>query len=216
MFFGEEQTKYDNLIAGQILHESPITLVLGEDLKRGAVLGEIKFAPGTPVPGGTNTGDGVVQNVEARNESLVGNYRIECIEAVVGAGRFKVEAPDGSRLADVEVGIGYDNEFIAFDLVAGAVDFVKGDYFVIPINKHSDAGKYKLSNFSATDGSQIPSMILATDTNALSGDKKSHAYDCGVFNQRALIFGTGHDKDTVAAAFREQHSCMFLEDSISQ
>jgi len=203
----------DNLIVQPGTHDKAITLLTGQNLVRGSVLGEIKFAAGTPVFSGT--GNGTMQNLEPRKKSVVGDYKVECIEAAADGGKFKVETPNGERLADAEVGVAYDNDYIAFEIVDGTTDFVTGDVFTVPIEAHTDAGKHVLSVESAVDGSQVPDCILALDTDASAAEKKTHAYDEAHVNERFLTYGAGHDKDTVKASFRENKVRIFLYDSVA-
>lgn len=64
------------------------------------------------------------------------------------------------------------------------------------------SGKYVKSLAAAADGSQVPSVVLAEDTDASAGDKATVAYFSGVFNGAALILGTGHTLTTVSDALR--------------
>lgn len=64
------------------------------------------------------------------------------------------------------------------------------------------SGKYVLSASAAADGSQVPSVVLAEDTNATAGDTACNAYFSGVFNVGALVLGAGHTAQTVTDALR--------------
>lgn len=63
-------------------------------------------------------------------------------------------------------------------------------------------GKYKLSVAADIDGSQDPVAILAKDTNAAAGDVVTIVYESGEFSEEALVFGTGHTKDSVRDGLR--------------
>jgi len=64
-------------------------------------------------------------------------------------------------------------------------------------------GKYTLSLSASSDGSQTPAAILAEDTDASGGDKLTPAYFGGVFDENAIIYGTGHTKSSVREALRD-------------
>jgi len=66
------------------------------------------------------------------------------------------------------------------------------------VGKITASGKYKLSLSASTDGSEVPSRILAHDTDASGGDTLTPAYYNGDFDANAVILGTGH---TVASVF---------------
>lgn len=63
-------------------------------------------------------------------------------------------------------------------------------------------GKYTLSLSASGDGSEAPDLILAEDTDASAADVDTVAYERGDFAERHVIFGTGHDADSVREALR--------------
>lgn len=65
-----------------------------------------------------------------------------------------------------------------------------------------DFGKLVLSTAAAVNGSQIPFAILAEDLDTTSGDKEYSVYVEGMFNEAALVFGAGHDANTVRVPLR--------------
>lgn len=80
------------------------------------------------------------------------------------------------------------------------------------LGKITASGKYKISATGAGDGSETPSAILTSDTDASAGDKKTSAYVAGVFNQNALTFGSGHTASSVKDGLRDLG--IFLKDSV--
>lgn len=64
------------------------------------------------------------------------------------------------------------------------------------------AGKYLLSASGATDGSEVPDLVLAQDVDATSADAPAIAYSRGDFSESALILGTGHDLDSIREGLR--------------
>lgn len=71
------------------------------------------------------------------------------------------------------------------------------------LGKITASGKYTLSLSASSDGSQIPTCILAEATDATSADKLTVAYHGGVFDENALTYGTGHTKVTVRELLRD-------------
>ena len=66
------------------------------------------------------------------------------------------------------------------------------------------SGKLTLSLAASSDGSEVPAAILANDTNATSGDKTNALiYTAGEFNERKVIFGTGHTAASTRDALRQ-------------
>lgn len=64
------------------------------------------------------------------------------------------------------------------------------------------SGKYVLSLSAAADGSEIPDLILAEDTDATAGDKATIAYERGDFNTHGLTLGAGHTVASIHEGLR--------------
>ena len=204
----------DNLINKNITSKSrSITLITGQNLTRGAVLGQITIAAGTVTPG-SNTGDGTCTGLAlaAGGPAKVGSYNLECVEAITNSGRFKLVDPDGVVLSD-QIIIAVSSTVtpiiagITFTLADGATDFIVGDSFAITVIAGSL--KYNLSLAAATDGSQTPMAILSEDTDASAADKTTLAYTKGGFNENSLTVGTGHTVASIREGLREKG--IFLE-----
>lgn len=60
--------------------------------------------------------------------------------------------------------------------------------------------KYRFSLAASNDGSEVPSAILTEDVDATSSDVEAIVYYRGDFREERLIYGTGHDADSVKAA----------------
>ncbi|WP_375695652.1 head decoration protein, partial [Bartonella sp. AC66GZZY] len=70
---------------------------------------------------------------------------------------------------------------------------------------------YILSDASATDGSQKPTVILAEPIDTTSGDAEAVVYHSGEFNSNALTYGAGHDATSVWNSLRSDGpSTIFL------
>lgn len=195
-----------NLFAGSSMPvvSGVVTLLDGEDLEAGAVLGQVTKALGTPTF--TGDGDGALSGVAIASAAQIGSYKVVCITAPSEAGAddavFAVFAPDGARLEDAEQGVAYSNSHLAFTLgAADQTDFAADDVFEIPVEAGS--GGYKIVNSANVDGSAAPRAILAADVDASEEDKTAPVYFTGEFNEDALTFGGSDDADTHREALRE-------------
>lgn len=63
-------------------------------------------------------------------------------------------------------------------------------------------GKYHLSAATASDGSEVPDLILTHDVDATGGDAEALAYSRGDFTEAALTLGAGHTLDAVRETLR--------------
>jgi hypothetical protein len=184
-----------------------VTVITGQNLKIGAVIGKITKAISAPVADGGNTGDGTVTGEALGIASLIGTYTLECIAAAANGGTFKVVAPDGDALPDAEVSTAYVNEQINFTINDGGTDFVVGDKFTIDV----DAGSGKVTELdpSAVDGSQDAHGIMMYDVDATSADLPGVAF---VRDAIAIDYGlvwpagaTQAEKDAALAQLAAKH-----------
>lgn len=188
----------DALLGGEMPRVAQaITLLSGENLTRGAVMGKITNAGATAAAAAGNTGNGTISAITVAAGVKVGVYKAVCVEPAVNLGRFIVEDPDGIIVGTVNVGSAFAG-VVGFTISDGAADFVAGDAFDITVAAGS--GKYKRAVAAATDGSQRPVGILIEDTDASAGDKAAAIYRTGEFNEAGLNFGAGHDANSVRAA----------------
>lgn len=161
--------RYEDDSAGQLSREV-VTVLSGQDLAMGAVLGKITLGT-CPTTGtaGSNTGSGTCGSVTAGAKAKVGTYTIKCTHIVTGSGVFSVEDPDGFALPDAVVGA-YVHDQINFTLVDGSPDFAVGDEFTIAIAAGSGSVKeIALGALSAVDGAQHAYGILTADCDATGG-----------------------------------------------
>lgn len=201
-----ETATYDpnGLLAGdRVPLERIITLVSGQNLTRGAVLGRVVAAAtaSTAAKSGGNTGGGTI-TMDVTTPVLAGAkpgvYTARCIATATNGGTFRVEDPDGNVIGDVAVGATFADD-IKFVIADVGTDFIVGDGFDITV---ASVDKYALSLAAATDGSQVPVAVLGIDCDASLGDKSTTGYFAGEFNAAKLALGTGHTAASVEAAFR--------------
>lgn len=174
-----------------------VTILTGQSLAEGAVLGEITKTLGA-VTAGANTGNGTCAGAALKKNTKLGNYVLTCITAAANAGTFKVVDPDGFRLSDATVAVAYTNNSIGFTLNDGATDFIVGDSFTIPVTAGS--GKYNLVDKAAVDGSHNPVAVLKEAVDATSADASGIAAETGEFNIAAISLAAGTVAADVTAA----------------
>lgn len=81
---------------------------------------------------GGNTGTGVAGTVTQGSLAKAGTYRLVCINASVsGSEVFACFDPEGNRLADLTVGVAYNNGHFAVTIADGYTDFVINDGFTV-------------------------------------------------------------------------------------
>lgn len=129
-----------------------VTILNGESLSLGSVIGKItKSCPATGTAG-TNTGNGTCTSVTAGAKAQIGTYTLTCTAAATNAGTFQVKAPGGEILPPATVAVAYTNDHINFTLNDGTTDFAVGDSFTIAVAAGSS--KCVEVEAAAVDGSQ--------------------------------------------------------------
>lgn len=92
----------------------------------------------------------------------------------------------------------------ADDLIARKIIVVSGQNLVrgAVIGKITASGKYALSLSTATDGSEVPDLILAETTDASGADASALAYSRGDFTTQALTIGASHTAASITEGLR--------------
>lgn len=96
-------------------------------VEAGTVLAKKRFGTVTATKA-SGTGDGTITPASPAvgPQAQVGTYVLTCIAAASNAGTFSVRAPDGTRLADLTVGVAYDSDHIKLTVADGAADWGAG------------------------------------------------------------------------------------------
>jgi len=153
---------------GNISRET-ITLISGQDLSAGAVLGQItKAGTATSAADAGNTGDGAMGAVTVGAGAVVGDYVLTVVAAAANAGAFEVEDPAGVNVGTGDVAAAFSAGGLGFTLADGATDFAVGDKFVITVTAGSD--KYKQYNPANVDGSEVAVAVLYDNVDASLAD----------------------------------------------
>jgi hypothetical protein len=184
-------------------------ILTGAAFVAGSVLGQIMGGSAVvAAKAGGNTGTGTFV-IDATTPVLAraktGVYTLRCVAAAVNGGTFRLDDPDGFVLGDIVIaggagGTATENEHIKGVLTDGGTDFVVGDGFDVTVV--ATPGKAKLAAAASTDGSQVPTLVLAYDVDASAADVEAIVYESGDFVQGALTFGTGITADGAREALR--------------
>ena len=108
-------------------------------------------------------------------------------------------------MTTIQVRANHDNEPFVLDDTAEVLDGItlaaeQGNLTIGAVLGEVTAtpGTYKLCDAIATDGSEIPKLLLATADVASDGSPTTNlsAYTTGLFDENQLVFGGDTDKDT--------------------
>lgn len=178
-----------------------ITILSGENLVAGAVIGKITLGSASATADAGNTGDGTMGAITVGADAQVGDYVLTITEAATNGGAFQVVDPAGDVVGIGAVGTAFTGGGLTFTLADGATDFVVGDKFTVTVAAGS--GKWKEWDPTATDGSAGTVAVLYAATDASSSDARATAIvrDAEV-NGNVLTYlsgATSDDKATAAA-----------------
>lgn len=179
-----------------------VTILSGQTVKAGHVLGKVTKGAATGAAVAGNTGNGTITaSPTVGAGAKVGVYRVVAIEPATDLGKFEVEDPDGVIIGVATVGTQFTTH-LTFTIADGSTDFVSGDSFTITVAAGS--GKYKEYNPANTDGSEKAVAIAYDNVDASGGDKKGViiARDAEV-NKGELIWFSGADANQKAAGLAD-------------
>jgi len=163
---GQHKAEFIVSEANGTFSRESITVLSGQNLKPGHVLGKILdgSAIGAAVAG--NTGNGTIGSVDAGTSAKKGVYTLTCIEPASNGGEFSVEDPDGVTIGTAGVATPFVGP-IEFTIADGATDFAAGDAFTVTVTGEE---KFKEYNPVNTDGSQNAAALLLDFADATAGD----------------------------------------------
>lgn len=118
-----------------------VTVLSGQNLKAGAVVGRVKLGIGRiSVPAVVGTGNGVASLVFAGPDVQLGSYVMTCTAAVADGGVFSLTNPAGKALPAFTMTPGsggatvYTGREINFTITDGSSDFIVGDVFTFIVS----------------------------------------------------------------------------------
>lgn len=193
-----------------------ITVLSGQDLALLEVIAKVLFSvPTTGTAGGSNTGDGTCTGVTGDLKNTIEEtFTLTCTAAAADGGTFSVVGSKTGRLADAEVGVAYDSDFINFTLNDGATDFVVGDTFTIEISEGSD--KVVALDPDAVDGSQFAAGIMCLAVDASAADKEGVAIvRHAQFVSDNLVWPDGITADEKALAIEQLAALGIIESELA-
>lgn len=161
------------------------TLLSGQKVTAGTVLGKVTGTTATAVARRTNTGNGTFGTITVLSPAEEGTYVLEMLSATT----FAVTAPDGSELPEGATGGAYAQGGLNFTLTAGGTAFVQGDAF--DINVSATGSGWAVYDPTATNGQETARGIALNDTDATAA-----ACNIGLFtgpgevNASELVWGT--------------------------
>lgn len=161
------------------------TLISGQKVSAGTVLGTVLGATATAVALRTNTGNGTFGTISVLPPAVEGRYQLVMETATT----FVVTAPDGSELPHGATGSAYAEGGLSFTLTAGGTAFVQGDAFDLNVTTTSTG--YAVFDPTLDNGQEVATAIALNDTDATSA-----ACNIGVFtgpgeiNASELVWGS--------------------------
>ncbi len=165
---GQHKAEFIVSEANGTLSRDTVTILAGQNLKAGHVLGKVSVGTATGAASTGNVGNGALTNVSVGTGGKAGTYVIDCIEPAANGGTFAVEEPGGSIIGTAQVGTPFVGA-INFTLTDGTTDFAAGDRFTVVVSGGS--GKYKEYSPANTDGSQTAVAVLLDAIDATAADK---------------------------------------------
>jgi hypothetical protein len=161
-----------------------VTVLSGQDLTAGAVVGKVKYGIGGMVTALTGTGNGTMTVLSAGPEVEVGDYIVKAISAATNNATFSVTSPSGKVLPNAVMAGGtcaYTSRHINFTLTDGGTDFAVGG---------------TPSTFTVTVSTTAPVVIGGTGTGVMTAlslgpDAKPGTYK--VINRAVVAEGGDFD-----------------------
>ena len=195
---GQHKSEFIVSEANGTLSRESITVLSGQNLKPGHVLGKVLDGSATGAAVAGNTGNGTIGSVDSNTSARRGVYTLTCIDPASNGGTFSVEDPDGVTIGTAVVGTPYAG-VIEFTIADGATDFVAGDRFIVTVE---GVEKFKEYNPANTDGSQIAVALLLDYADATAADIPGVAIvRQAEVNAGELVWFTGATDNQKAAGF---------------
>jgi hypothetical protein len=152
-----------------------------------------------------NTGDGTVtlaSVVAGATVPLVGNYNLECIEAVTNGGVFKLVDPNGAIVAPylamtpgALASTLFEVAGMTFTITDGAADFIVGDKFELAV---AADGKLYLYKTDGIGGEQNPRFIITYEVVTTgAGNVNIDVAKVGTFNKTRTVIHADGDSSNI-------------------
>jgi hypothetical protein len=209
------------------LSREKITVLSGQNLVAGSVVGRVKYGIGScSIPTVVGTGNGTMTLVFAGPEVEVGNYVVKCITKVANGGVFSVTAPSGLALPNFTLTPGaggttaYTSRHINFS-ITDDTDFEVNDTFTIDVGTDAptviggtgdgvmtllslgpDAkpGRYKVINVAAlANGGDFD--VIGPDGDSIGRFRWAASGSTAAFTSRQVNFTLSDATDYIAGNY---------------
>lgn len=194
----------DQLIAGEFKRVTANANIAGNTTyARGTVMGQQTLGAAAAVF--TGTGNGAISAITLLKNAKQGIYTMNATVAGANSATFRLTDPNGVVLGDFAFsGAGAHltvADQLSFTITDGGTDFIVGDSFAITVA--AGAGNYIESVSTATDGSQVPSAVLADYTDStVAATVIAGLYLSGEFNSTAITFDSSWTLAALTTALR--------------
>jgi hypothetical protein len=187
-------------------HDKLLALAGATTVKEFTILARKEVADAITVTADAgNTGDGTVtlaSVVAGAVVPLVGDYTLECIQAVTNGGVFKLVDPNGAIVASgltLTVGAGAVTLFevagMTFTVTDGATDFIVGDKFALTV---AADGKLYLYKTDGIGGEQNPRFIITYEVVTTgAGNVNIDVAKVGTFNRTRTVIHADGDSSNI-------------------
>lgn len=197
---------HKNILAGGTYTTRKVIIAEGAVLEAGAVLGavggdkEAVGAAGVPAPAAAT----ITAAPDAGPGTKVGVHIFRCIVGGSGsAAKWEHRDPDGVLVGVATSTVAYAGGGLSGITIADpGTDPAAGDAFTVTVTEDEDTREWKLSAAAATDGSQVPDVVLAHPCDASDGAKEAIAYETAQLVGSALTLGAGHTIDSIREGLR--------------
>ena len=170
-------------IMGGRLARDQGTLVSGQKVTAGTVLGSVLPTTATATALRTNVGNGTFGAINVVAPAIPGRWQLVMEDAT----HFAVTDPNGGAVGNGTTGAAFEEGGLSFTLTAGGTAFAQGDAFDIAVV----ATGYAVFDPTLDNGQEIATAIALNDTDATAG-----AVNIGVFtgpgeiNASELVWGS--------------------------
>ena len=174
-----------------------VTVLLGEDLAAGHVIGRVTIGAAVAAHVAGGTGNSTFSTIDVYSDALPGVYTLTCTAAT----KFTVTDPNGGLVGLLTLGTVFAGGGLSFTQTAGATPHEAGDLATITIA--AGTGKVREWNPANTDGSQVAAGILIDAVDATSADADGVAITRDAeINSAELFHYSGATTATKALAAR--------------
>lgn len=162
----------------------------------------------TTAPGVIGTGNGTISGLSLGPNAKTGNYRVECITAILNGGTFKVVGADGDEVAVGSIVAGAGGTLVLANqrqlnltITDAATDFAVGDYFNVAVFNELAGGKAVAWDPTTYDGRHQVAGLLWDNIDASAADVANAAY---VYRDAEVTKGQLEWAAAITAAQKEQ------------